>query len=185
MVKLSRAISLVLMYGLLLFGLFWIIIYGFNIIFWGTLALFALGLACYWLIDRMELNDNYKIFIGLAIWLNALAYAYFYHMFVFFGYPVHFVDSILITFILYDYLKKNLKVREIYLYTFVFLTVIGIVSMWEVYEYSINLILHVHVQGVIVSNRFLVYPIDDTMWDIIIGSIGSLLTLGFRKISSH
>ena len=182
MFKFNRVISLALMYGLFLFGFAWFLFNGLDLIIWSTLALFALGLVIYVLIDKLELNENYKIFVGLAVWLNALAYAYFYQRYLYAGYPIHFVDSILITFIVYDYFKKNLKVEGVQLFICTFLTLIGIVSMWEIYEYLTGIILHIKIQGIFVLGNALVRPIDDTMWDIIIGGLGSLLTLISREI---
>ena len=137
------------MYCLLLFGIIWAIINGLGLIFFSMIALSALGFLFYALMDKLKVNGNYKIFVGLAVWLNALSYVYFYQKYLFSGYPMHFIDSILITCIIYDYLKKNIKARKIYVFVFVFLTVVGILSMWEVYEYLADVILHIHLQGLI------------------------------------
>lgn len=185
MFKLNEAISLVLLYSLLVFGLVWVVLYGLNLNFGTILALFALAFVIYVLIDKMGFNNNHKIFVGLAIWLNVFAYIYFYQRYLYFGYIVHFVDSILITFMVYDYYRRNLKVKKVYLFIFVFLTVVGLASMWEVYEYLFNAIFHMRTQGIFVSGKFFVYPIDDTMWDIIVACIGSLLTLITRELSGN
>jgi hypothetical protein len=184
MAKLNRAISSMLIYSLFLFAFISFILYGPNFNLLTLLALFALGLLLHKLIDKAKLNENYKLFIGLAIWLNALAYTYLYQQYLYFGYIVHFTVSILITFTIYDYYKKNFKTGKIYLVIFIFLTVIGIVGMWEVFEYFDDIIFHIHLQGIIVSTKFLVYPIDDTMWDVTIGAIGSLLALIVKEIIS-
>ena len=184
MVKINKVISLGLIYLLLVFAIVWLIFHGINSTFLAIIALFILGFVIYFLIDNLMLNKNYKIFAGLAIWLNALSYAYLYQRYLYFGYFVHFIDSILITYVVYDYFKKNFKTKEIYLFIFIFLTVVGIISSWEVYEYFSDKILQIHLQGIFVSGKFFVYPIDDTMIDLTIGYLVTILTLVVRKVFS-
>lgn len=182
MVRINRIISFVLPYSLLLFGFLWIIFNGLTLTTVTIPALFVLCLFVYILIDKMKINENYKVYVGLAVWMNGLCAVYFWQKYHYTGYPVHFIDGVLITFMVYDYYKKNFVGKEAYLFSFVFLSVIGIFGMWEIYEYCADALLHIKLQGIYSAGKVLVYPIDDTMLDIAIGAMGSLLTLTIKKL---
>lgn len=171
---------------MILFGFYWALNKGFNLPFFAILALFFLILFLDWIIDKMKLNSNYKPLVAIAILLDLLSYFYISEIWGYFWYILHFVNAALITFMIYDYYKKNFTGKKIYLFLFVFLSVMGVLVLWEVYEYTADTLLHVKLQGLYsATGKLYRYPIDDTMWDLIIGGIGSLLSLLIKKIISN
>ncbi len=147
-----------------------------------TLSLSILGIIIFKISKNMRISSKYNPFISLAIWMNALCYIYLPSSIGYLWYAVHFIDAFLITLILYDYFFKNSSLKGAYSFIFLFLSVLGILALWEIYEYSIDLLAPIRLQGIYSSSgRWLTYPIDDTMRDLIIGSCGSILAL-FVKV---
>jgi len=60
-------------------------------------------------------------------------------------------------------------------------TVIGLFAIWEFYEYAGTLIFDYPFVGVYHDGIMIMSSYDDTMWDMIFGTLGSLLYLIFKK----
>lgn len=78
----------------------------------------------------------------------------------------------------------------------IFLSVLGVAALWEVYEYAVGAIFNTNTQnwrpdlnevgGMTVREFFETYhPLTDTMWDIIVAAFGVLVFFGAVFIDKH
>jgi len=79
--------------------------------------------------------------------------------------------GIILSSIVYEYYKNNLKLKK----SMVFLTVMGLFVVWEIYEFLGDSFFGFQMQGLIRNGIFLQSPIQDTMFDLIFGALGSIL----------
>lgn len=70
-------------------------------------------------------------------------------------------------------------------YFIIFLSVMGFAGLWEVFEFTTDIIFSQDAQGVISAIKNGTSPIKDTMTDIIITALGFLVFLLTKLIYSH
>lgn len=144
---------------------------------------FLISVIFSFIFDKMKLTPKYKILANIAIWLHLFGLVYAYEYSFYYDKIIHIVSAFLITLIVSDFYKKNWKVKNIYLSLFVFLSVLGILSLWEVYEYVGDVFFGYEGQGVFASSGTpLMSPLTDTFFDLIFGGLGSLAYLLFTRI---
>ena len=101
----------------------------------------------------------------------------FYYNLTFFDKIIHLCTGILIAAIIYKYLQVNSNNNKY----IAFLTVLGLVAIWEIYEYFIYAFFDHQLIGV-TNNRKLIMPAyEDTIWDLIFDGIGAMLYLIFKR----
>ena len=119
------------------------------------------------------------LFINIALWLNILGeFALYYNGYVlYYDKVLHFSLGIIIAAIVYDYYTKTLGPKK----DAVFFTVLGLLAIWEIYEYALMNFMGFPLMGVTSQGAIIQSAIDDTMMDLIFGSIGAGIYLIFRK----
>jgi len=142
---------------------------------------FVLGVFSTWIItlvyNKIELNKNYRFLIPLFIWLNLLGEIYFYYNFQYYDKILHTIIPLFICYCIFDYTKKvNFKNKII-----VFLITLGVLSSFEIFEWLLDVLFNLNMMGVMSNGVLLMTPIDDTIIDLIMGSLASILVLYFRK----
>jgi len=174
--KLLEYLNKILLYGLLVNGLIWLFFNLRTSIVIISLAAFLSSLALTFVIDKKGLKD-YSIFINLALWINLCGEMAFYYG-NYFGYDkiLHFSVGLFITIIVYENFHKNLKIDK----QMIFFVVLGMLCAWEILEYSTMAFFDFPSMGVFKNGAMLQSPLDDTMYDLIMGSLGSLVYLIFR-----
>jgi hypothetical protein len=131
-----------------------------------------------WLFKIKGLNENYLIFVNLGLLLNVFGELIAYYSgILFYDKILHFLIGLLITLIVYDYYKKNSNLKG----DAVFFTTMGLLGLWEIYEYVLDTYFGFTLQGIIRSNSFVQTGLADTIMDMIWGAIGSLGYLFFKK----
>ncbi len=132
-------------------------------------------------IDRIGVSNNYKPFILLSFWAHLLGELYFYEGFAFLYYDkiLHILTPILITLIVYDYVKKsNIRYPQVV----VFFMVLGGICSYEIFEYFLDLILGYDMLGVTSPEGIILMDaVNDTFIDLILGGISSFVTLMFKR----
>jgi hypothetical protein len=181
----NRAIkvaNMLLPYGFLVFGIIKIF---FNIgnssSMYFAFGSFIASWTAMILLKHFKINKNYIIFINVALWLNLIGEWFIYYGIADYDKILHLSNGILITAIAYEYFLKNFKAKK----EFIFLTALGIFAIWEIYEYFLAILFNYPVEGVIVNGKEIMSRIDDTMWDMIWGSIGSIVYLFFKRETSN
>ncbi len=131
-------------------------------------------------LDKKRIDSKYKILVTISVWFHLLGIIYLYSNFEYYDKAIHFINSYFITLIVYDYFIKNINIHP--KKTPIFLILLGILAIWEIYEYSLDTLLNFYSQGVFNSSgQVLLSPLDDTMQDLIIGCLGSIFCLIFKK----
>jgi len=90
---------------------------------------------------------------------------------------LHLSLGIVLAMIVYGHYKQNSQLKK----DAVFLTVLGMLALWEIYEFILDNFFGFQAQGVIRGGIFIQSPINDTMYDLIWGSIGVLIYLFFKQ----
>lgn len=127
---------------------------------------------------KIKNSDKYLIMINIALWINLLGeIMYYYNEFIHYDKVLHFTVGIIITVIVYQYYLMSLKVKK----DMIFFTVLGMLAIWEIYEYLLGVFLNYPAMGVIINGEVLISKLDDTMIDLICGSIGSIIVLFIKK----
>ncbi|MEK6856210.1 MAG: hypothetical protein AABX66_03575 [Nanoarchaeota archaeon] len=122
-------------------------------------------------------TGSFEFFINLFLWLNVFGeMGLFYTGITFYDKIVHFGVGILITSIVFRYYQKSLTVKK----ELIFLTVLGIFALWEIYEYLLLILFNYPAVGVTNNGIAIMSHLDDTMFDMIFGAIGSISTLFFK-----
>lgn len=169
----------VLSYGFLVMGII-LIFHGTDRISTTTTAfssfIASLGLA--WITKKRSISDKYEVFVNIALWLNAAGEIVLYYFgFLYYDKILHFSVGVLISAMVYDYYSKQLKPQK----EVIFFTVMGMLCIWEIFEYSLMVFFGFPDMGVIHNGVVIQSPLDDTMWDLIMGCVGTLLYLIFKK----
>ncbi|MDP1728918.1 MAG: hypothetical protein Q8L27_01800 [archaeon] len=169
---------------LLLYGLFAL---GITLLFFDTgristmiLAFesFIAAIMIAWFFEFKKIDGKYLIFIYLALWLNMFGelFAYYDGGFLYDKF-LHLALGILLTSITLEYYKQNSSLKK----DAVFLTVLGMLALWEIYEFFLDSFFGFQAQGVFYNGLILQSALEDTMHDLIWGSIGSIGFLFFKK----
>jgi membrane-associated HD superfamily phosphohydrolase len=95
---------------------------------------------------------------------------------------LHFIQPIMLSSMIF-YMISNLDIKLKWKITFTFFIAIGIVGLFEIGEYALDSFFDLRLQGVFLrelhdfgqSLRLIQEPLDDTMIDMILGTIGSLV----------
>lgn len=174
----KELINKILLGSILITGLVFLFLHNnFNFVIAITHILFA------WLfvfiINKIKINENYKTLVYIFLWFSFLGEIYFYRIFEYYDKILHLIVPFFITMMVYEY-TKQFKIE--YKKVFVFLTVLGMLALFELVEYSFDFILGLDMIGVQSrTGSVLLDSFTDTMFDLIFGGAGSLLYLIFKK----
>lgn len=122
----------------------------------------------------------YVIIIISGVLMSPLFYIYPYYDKV-----LHFFLPILTSFLVFYCVNKlDIKLRWKILFTFSI--VVAILGIFEIVEYTLDLLLDMKLQGVYLRDSYgieklsvLTDPLDDTMVDMVFGTLGSLVYCGY------
>jgi len=177
--KIINLLNRILFFGFLLLG---IILLFFNLgrksamlmVFASFLGSWALLFA----LRQKKVNENFWFLINIGLWLNIAGEIVFYYGgSLYYDKFLHFFMGIIITIMVYEYYSKSLIVKK----DMIFFTVLGMLALWEIYEYFLQFFLNFPAMGVTIKGVFIQSPFNDTMYDLIYGLLGSLVFLLFRK----
>lgn len=179
MKKIHNLINRVLVYGLFLTGVI--------LLFRGTgrvsTTIMAFGsfigsVLIAWLLKTKNIDDKYMLAINATLWGNLLGeIAFYYHNLIFYDKILHILLGIILSAIIYSYYATNSNLKR----DAVFYTTMGLLAIWEIYEFSLDSFFGFQSQGVLSNKVFILSPLEDTMYDLIWGAIGSLFYLFFKK----
>lgn len=132
-----------------------------------------------WILDDKKIKERVFLFflVDIGFWLGLLGEMFFYGTLRYYDKALHIFVGVLLAEVLYQYYNEHLKLKK----EAVFLSVLGLLALWEIYEYLVSTYLGYPMQGVIINGTWVMSAIDDTMTDLILGSIGAVLFLIFRK----
>lgn len=163
--------------GILILGILFLF---FKQYFFGFMLLLTFPFAWFFTkaVDKTKINRNYSILIYVALWLHLIGEFYLYANLPYYDKLLHFFVPMLITSMVYDYTKKfKFEYKNIG----VFLAVVGMLCLFEIFEFGIDLFLGLDMIGVINMGEIIISPLSDTMSDLIFGTLGSLLFLVIRE----
>jgi len=129
-------------------------------------------------IKKVEINKAYRTIMYFMIWANILGEFYFYTNVFYYDKILHFVIPVFIASMVYDYTKKfNLEFQILQ----VFLMVMGMLCLFEIFEYFVDLFLNYGMQRVMVVGEIRLSALHDTFWDLIFGALGTGSFLLYRR----
>lgn len=161
-------------------GLFIAILFmGILSLFFRQYFLFLVFISCFaftWLlwfvIDRIKINEKYKTYVCIFVWLHIFGTLFLYDNFKYYDKILHLLVPFFMTLMVYNYSKKyKLEFPKIT----ILLVVLGMLVLFEFFEYFVDVFLNLEMQGGGQSG------LDDTMWDLIMGGLGSLMCLIFKS----
>jgi hypothetical protein len=147
-------------------------------------AIGVIGL--FYIIDHLsktEFKVRHYIFISLMA-VSSILFFPIYFEYVIYDKIQHFFLPILYSSIVFYFLskQKSLKISQGWLLAFTFFIVIGSLGLFEIGEYLGDIVFDLKLQGVFSRNPYdlntfeiILQRIDDTMIDLSLGVIGSLL----------
>jgi hypothetical protein len=140
---------------------------------------FFASLAFAWLLKVRDVDGTSWLYINIALWLNLIGEIMMYYSGFLFHYDkmIHIMVGVVLAKIVLEYYMKNSILKK----DMVFLTVLGMLGLWEIYEYTLDTFFGFQSQGVLRNGIFAQSGFDDTMADLIWGSIGALAYLFFKK----
>lgn len=169
---------------LLVYGLF---ATGVVLLFYGTGRIstmltafisFIASVIAAWILNFKKINNRYMLYINLALWANLLGEIVIYYSNVLlYDKILHFLLGAILSGMIFDYYQNNSNLKK----DAVFFTTMGLLAVWEIYEYSLDSFFGFQSQGIVSNGMFIQLPLDDTMFDLIWGAIGSLSHLFFKK----
>jgi len=179
MKKIIKKINNILFYGFLFFV---IIVFLFDLgsvgLILTSLGSFFASWGLFYIIKRNNVDEKYWIFINIALWLNVFGeWAFYYGDIVYYDKFLHLAVGILITILVYEFYVKNSPTKRY----MIFFSVLGMLCIWEIHEYFFYAFFHFPYMGVVRNGIEMQSPLDDTMIDLILGAIGALLYLIFKK----
>lgn len=131
-----------------------------------------------WLLRIKKIDDKYMIYINLGLLFGLFGEIIFYYVGpLLYDKLLHFCLGILLSAIVYNYYRNISELKK----DSVFITVIGLLAIWEIGEFILDTFFGFQSQGIIRNSVFIQSKIDDTMYDLILGAIGSLGYLFFKK----
>jgi hypothetical protein len=131
-----------------------------------------------WIFKLKQIDEKYLLFINILLWLNLAGELYIYYFSPLpFDKVLHISAGFFLAAIVYHYYLQNSTLKK----DAIFLTVLGMLGLWEIYEYTMDTFFSFQLQGVITNGVWIQSQINDTMMDLIWGSIGALIYLIFKK----
>jgi len=140
-------------------------------------------IAVYFIFKKLNINQKYLSLAVLMLVVHFIGVFYAYDNVLYYDKVLHSLNAIFITLIVFDLFSKDSKIKYPE-YLICFLAVVGIFTIWEIYEYLGDVLFNFKMQGVFDSvGNVLISRIDDTMQDLIVGSISALITIGVIKLN--
>lgn len=180
MFQYNKTITTALFYLIFVIGVIYLIFDGFSFFTFTSFAWFVISFIIFKIIDKRKIHSQYKLLVVVAVWLNLMGMIFFYRHFSYYDKILHFAISFFIAIIVYDYFVNNLnKFPKKFM---VFLSSIGLLTIWEFAEYIGDVFFGLNLQGVFSGNgQMIMSPIGDTMIDLIVGALGAVMCLVFKK----
>lgn len=175
--KIFKIFDNILYRGMLIVAL---VCFLFGLNFQGFLIIIAFPFAWFFsrAIEKAGIHENYKIIMYLMLWVHLFGEFYFYTNVFYYDKILHFVVPIFITSMVYDYIKRfKLEFQTLQ----IFLIVMGMLCMFEIFEYFVDLFLHYGMQKVIILGEIRLSELHDTFWDLIFGALGVASFLIYRR----
>jgi hypothetical protein len=182
-----KVINLILFYGFLPGFFFYAVTTGMSFItiefLMGFIASYLLSV----IFDKAGIGSKYLLFANIAIWAGIIGTLGFYMGSLYYDKALHFLDAIFITFIVWQHYTSQVRSKarkSAWKPILVLLMVMGLMVLWEIGEYSTDILSGVHSQGVFdATGQVLVSRIDDTMQDMMAGLVGVIVALFYKKLS--
>ncbi len=160
-----------------------IVLYLFGICDLFSLVLSFLAIITFDLINRFFKLDftifHYLIFIWTIS--SFLVFGQFFFSVDYYDKILHLTIPFLFSFIIFRALGKTRLTYGWRIFA-TFLVMVAFINFWEIYEYIGDITMNVHLQGVYLNGVEVVSRIDDTMLDLIMGTISSMLFAIFKLI---
>jgi len=130
-------------------------------------------------LEKKDIYDRTFLWflINIGFWLGLLGEMFFYYHLTYYDKSLHIFVGMLLAEVLFQYYNKHLKVKK----EAIFFSVLGLLAIWEIYEYFIFAYFAYPTMGVFIDRIEIMSPLADTMTDLIGGSIGAILFLIFRE----
>jgi hypothetical protein len=131
-----------------------------------------------WILNFKKIDKKYMLYINFTLWANLLGeVAWYYHNVILYDKLIHLTAGLVLSSMIHDYYSNNSNLKK----DSIFFTVMGLLAVWEIYEYILDSFFGFQSQGVVRNSMFTQLPLDDTMLDLVWGAIGSLSYLFFKK----
>lgn len=146
-----------------------LILFGVGSFLYATIILF--------IFRKIEIGNYYFFFACILLWVNIIGEIGSYYTLPFYDKIGHFITGFFVSSVVYFYFKRHLKENVIA----IFLSSLGLFTLWEIYEYLVFVFYDYPTVGVYVGNKMIVDPLKDTIMDIFLSALGSFIYLISKK----
>jgi len=164
-----------------------------NTSYFTRVATFIFSIALFYFTDnffKLDFKMRHYILVTIIATTGILLSPLY---FLYSGYDkiLHFVSPLLMSFLVFFLVNKT-KVKFSTKLLITFSVVVMLITMFEIIEYAVDQFFNFQLQGVfkrdysgLVKLNIIMNKNDDTMMDLILGSIGTLFFAGGRIIESY
>lgn len=182
-----KNINEILEYSLLVIAAYIILFTNYNYLL--VLPLFPLFIFLkymHWYDKRNRLNipDYYYTLGIIAVYLTIIGEFFFefYYKVLYYDKALHLIVPIYLAIVVNFFLKKNVRFKKI----FIILTVLGLCTLWEMFEFVVDSVSNTTImQGVVINMKELTGGFEDTMKDsffaLVGATIGAFISSKVRK----
>lgn len=168
MINLILLFSMFLLGGILVVLKFWF----FSAV---VFVSFAFGILLSWVMEKAEFKPCHKTLIYIFLWLSIVGELGLYVRWDIYDKLLHLIIPFFLAYLVGFYLRKSEIKHKGFI---IFFVVLGMGSIFEVFEYLIDSFLGMNMGGVTnLSKEILMDEWKDTIWDLIMTSCGILIYL--------
>jgi len=136
---------------------------------------FLASLISSFFIKHKKLPEYYLLFVNLFIWADLIGEVFrVYYIFIYYDKILHFIVPLLLAEMATFYFRMK-KVRIGLAH--IFMMIMGILALFEMYEYTLDYLLHMTAMGVLINSSWVMSPLADTMADLACGALGAIVFL--------
>ena len=127
-------------------------------------------------------NKKYLVFVQIAVILEILGEYIFFNRMIGYDKTLHFFVPFLLTIALNKIFLEKFKEWKV---IFSFLIMMGIATLWELFEFVWTIVIGYPMVGVYYKNSLILDPYNDTIRDLFYSLFGSILAISFLELKER
>ena len=124
-------------------------------------------------------NKKYLVFVQIAVILEILGEYIFFNRIIGYDKTLHFFVPFLLTIALNKIFLEKFKEWKV---IFSFLIMMGIATLWELFEFVWTIVIGYPMVGVYYKNSLILDSYNDTIRDLFYSLFGSILAISFLEL---
>ena len=127
-------------------------------------------------------NKKYLVFVQIAVILEILGEYIFFNRIIGYDKTLHFFVPFLLTIALNKIFLEKFKEWKV---IFSFLIMMGIATLWELFEFVWTIVIGYPMVGVYYKNSLILDSYNDTIRDLFYSLFGSILAISFLELKER